>query len=449
MDCGRTTTWLKGSWFHYLVRFTIWMYSFENVLPLPIQSDPSQFPSAFMLTSSPGSRSFEPIQISPAVIPRTPIPSADLPPMYPTYPSTYEPILTGRCPVNFSVISSVMEKTASDCTQPFAGVVANVICCPQLSSLLHIFKGFYSTDSDNLVLQNAAADDCFKDIVSILASRGANSSISTICSIRSSNLTGGSCPVKDVATFERTVNTSKLLDACSTIDPLKECCRPICNPVVMEAALNLSGVRSYMNDNMNAVGLSNPFDLVNDCKGVVFSWISRKLSRDSANSAFRILSACKVNKACPLELRQPSEVIAECLNVAAPSPSCCRSLNSYITGIQKQMLITNRQAILCATMLGHMLRKGGVMANVYELCDVDIKDFSLQGCLLPSLPADMVYDNSSGFSFHCDLTDNIEAPWPLSSSMTSMSLCAPEMSLPALPTSRNLGNPGAYSIKHY
>lgn len=30
-------------------------------------------------------------------------------------------------------------------------------------------------------------------------------------------------------------------------------------------------------------------------------------------------------------------------------------------------------------MFGSMLRKGGVMTNVYELCDVDLKDFSIQG----------------------------------------------------------------------
>lgn len=83
--------------------------------------------------------------------------------------------------------------------------------------------------------------------------------------------------------------------------------------------------------------------------------------------------------ACPLSLKQPSEVIAACQNVAAPSPHCCSSLNTYIAGIQRQMLITNRQAIMCAISLGSMLRKGGVMTNIYELCDVDIKDFSLQG----------------------------------------------------------------------
>ncbi|KAI5431613.1 hypothetical protein KIW84_035706 [Lathyrus oleraceus] len=87
-----------------------------------------------------------------------------------------------------------------------------------------------------------------------------------------------------------------------------------------------------------------------------------------------------------------------------------------------------------------MLRGGGVMTNVYELCDVDLKDFSIQGCLLRSLPGDVIFDNSSGVSFTCDLSDNIAAPWPSSSSFTSLSFCAPEMSLPALPISQSLKN---------
>eukprot|EP00262_Sarcandra_glabra_P020377 TRINITY_DN8083_c0_g1_i1.p1 TRINITY_DN8083_c0_g1~~TRINITY_DN8083_c0_g1_i1.p1 ORF type:complete len:108 (-),score=20.17 TRINITY_DN8083_c0_g1_i1:680-1003(-) len=87
------------------------------------------------------------------------------------------------------------------------------------------------------------------------------------------------------------------------------------------------------------------------------------------------------------------------------------------------------------------------MTNIYELCDVDLKDFSLQanglqGCLLRSLPADVVFDNYTGVSFTCDLSDNIDAPWPSSSSLSSLSLCAPEMSLPALPTSTTSGNSG-------
>ncbi|KAG4185116.1 hypothetical protein ERO13_A09G212600v2 [Gossypium hirsutum] len=445
MDCFQSVSRVKGSLCQQLLIFIFWLSSFQDVATL---HDPSYIPSTSELANPPTTALFEPIEISPAVIPRYPSPDESVPPMYPSFPTTYEPNLTGRCPVNFSAISNIMGKTASDCSLPLAALVGNVICCPQLGSLLHIFQG-YGIDSDKLVLGNAVANDCFSDIISILASRGANKTIPTVCSVKSSNLTGGSCPVKDVNTFEKTVNMSKLLEACSTVDPLKECCRPVCQPAIMEAALQISGTQMILNDDKTVVGEANHMDAINDCKGVVYSYLSRKLSPDVANSAFRILSACKVNKVCPLEFNQPSEVIKACRNVAAPSPSCCSSLNTYIAGIQKQMLITNKQAIVCATMFGSILRKGGVMTNVYELCDVDLKDFSIQaygqqGCLLRSLPADVIFDNSTGYSFTCDLTDNIGAPWPSSSSMSSLSLCAPEMSLPALPTSETLKNLGCH-----
>ncbi|KAJ6289708.1 hypothetical protein OIU78_025601 [Salix suchowensis] len=216
--------------------------------------------------------------------------------MYPTFPTTYEPNLTGKCPVNFTAMSNVIDRTASDCSQPLAALVGNVICCPQLGSLLHIFQGYFSGNSDKLVLQNAVADDCFSDIISILASRGANITIPTLCSVKSLNLTGGLCPVKDVVNFEKIVNTSKLLEASSTVDPLKECCRPICQSAIMEAALEISGTQLTINDYKDSVTVPNHNDPLSDCKGVVFSYISRKLSADAASSAFRIVSACKVNK---------------------------------------------------------------------------------------------------------------------------------------------------------
>ena len=87
--------------------------------------------------------------------------------------------------------------------------------------------------------------------------------------------------------------------------------------------------------------------------------------------------------ACPLEFKEPTEVVKACRNAAAPSPSCCSSLNLYISGIRNQMLITNKQAIVCSTVIGSMLRKGGVMTDIYKLCDVDLKDFSVQGSRLP------------------------------------------------------------------
>ncbi|XP_022955753.1 uncharacterized GPI-anchored protein At1g61900-like isoform X2 [Cucurbita moschata] len=449
MDCFHTVSYsyLNGNMCHRLLLLVICISSFHDGVALATVVQRRLVLPMREQAQSPSSVVFDPIEISPAVIPQYPYPNESLPPMYPTFPTRYEPVLTGRCPVNFSVISNVMDKTASDCSQPMAALVGNAICCPQLSSLLHIFQGFYGLTSEQLVLQEAVANDCFSDIISILASRGANQTIPSLCSVKSSNLTGGSCPVTDVATFEKLVNVSKLLDACDTVDPLKECCRPICQPAIMEAALQISGGQISTDTSSNVAAQPNHIDSINDCKRVVYSYISRKLSSDAANTAFRILSSCKVNKACPLDFEQPSEVIKDCRNVAAPSPACCKSLNSYIAGIQKQMLITNKQAIICATMFGSMLRKGGVMTNVYELCDVDLKDFSIQaygqqGCLLRSLPSDLIFDKSTGFSFTCDLTDNIAAPWPSSSSISSLSLCAPEMSLPALPTSETKRNNG-------
>ncbi|KAI4324331.1 hypothetical protein L6164_023879 [Bauhinia variegata] len=433
-----------------LLLFIIWLPTFQDVTAQEKQVDSSHISSLLELAKAPAAGLFDPIEISPAVIPQHPNPTEPLPPMYPTFPTRYEPVLTGKCPLNFSDISVILDRTASDCIGPLSALVGNVICCPQFSSLIHIFQGFLSMNSDKLVLQNAVADNCFSDIISILASRGANNTIQTLCSIKSSNLTGGSCPVKDVSTFEKTVNTSKLLEACGTVDPLKECCRPICQPAIMDAALQISGRQLMINDKKDVAGEANHIDYLNDCKGVVYSYLARKLSSEAANTAFRILSACKVNKVCPLTFKEPSEVISACQNVAAPSPSCCSSLNTYIAEIEKQMLITNKQAIICATLFGSMLRRGGVMTNIYELCDVDLKDFSIQaygeqGCLLRSLPADVIFDNSTGYSFTCDLSDNVAAPWPSSSSITSVSLCAPEMSLPALPTQESLKNIGCNS----
>ncbi|XP_038989608.1 uncharacterized GPI-anchored protein At1g61900-like isoform X1 [Phoenix dactylifera] len=443
---------MQGTLYRRFLIFAIWLCSFQQVVSQEVVLKPKpSVPDKFMLSDPPAGL-FDPIEISPAVIPRNPYPVEPLSPMYPSFPSTYEPVLTGKCPVNFSSISDIVDKTASDCSAPLAALVGKVICCPQVNSLMHIFQATYSSESDTLVLHQAAANDCFSDVMSILASRGANNTIPTLCSVKPSNLTGGSCPVKDITSFEKTVNTSKLLDACSTVDPLKECCRPVCQPAIMEAALRISLGGASMLEISNLPGGGTAVNVVNDCKGVVYAWLSRKLSPEAANTAFRILSGCKVNKVCPLTFEEPSSVIKACHDAASPSPSCCASLNTYIAAIQKQMLITNRQAINCATLFGSMLQKGGVMTNVYELCDVDLKDFSLQaygqqGCLLRSLPADIVLDNVTGVSFTCDLSDNIAAPWPSSSSLSSLSLCAPEMSLPALPIPQTSRSSGSYGIE--
>ncbi|KAF5207244.1 Gpi-anchored protein [Thalictrum thalictroides] len=441
----RSTTHATRPFCNSFLLFIIWLSAYQQVKAVHKPLQPNHT-STLTFASPPTTGLFDPIQISPSVIPHYPYPEEPLSPMYPSFPTTYEPVLTGNCPINFSAISTLIDKTSSDCSAPLAALVGNVICCPQVNSLLHIFQAHYTSNSTQLVLQNVTASDCFSDIISILASRGANITIPKLCSVNSSNLTGGICPVTDANIFEKTVNTSKLLEACTSVDPLKECCRPVCQPAILDAALHISLRESTFGDS-NIVKEPTTTDVLTDCKGVVYSWLSRKLSPDAANTAFRILSACKVNKVCPLEFNKPSEVIKACRDLAAPNPCCCSSLNTYIVRIQKEMLITNRQAINCATLFGSMLQKGGVMTDIYELCDVDLKDFSLQaygqqGCLLRSLPSDVVVDNTTGYSFTCDLSDNVAAPWPSSSSVSSLSLCAPEMSLPALPTLEASANPG-------
>ncbi|URD80773.1 hypothetical protein MUK42_02380 [Musa troglodytarum] len=346
-----------------ILMLAIWFCDFQHVVSQKTDFKPKpHVPDKFVL-SDPPIGLFDPIEISPAVIPRNPYPVEPLPPMYPSFPSTYEPVLTGKCPANFSSMSDIIDKTASDCSAPLAALVGNVICCPQVNSLMHIFQGAYGSESTMLVLNQATATYCFSDLINILASRGANSTIPTLCSVKLSNLTGGSCPVKDLVTFEKIVNTSKLLDSCSTVDLLKECCRPICQPAIMEAALQISLGGASMLDNSRIPGTAAGISVVNDCKGVVYAWLSRKLSSEVANTAFRILSGCKVNK----------------------------------------------------------------------------------GCLLRSFPADIVFDNVTGFSFTCDLSDNIAAPWPSSSSLSTFSLCAPEMSLPALPIPEASVSSGSYN----
>ncbi|KAH9315016.1 hypothetical protein KI387_023643, partial [Taxus chinensis] len=388
---------------------------------------------------------FGPIQISPSVVPHEIPPAMPMPPMYPYFPIAPNPVLTGKCPVNFSSITQTMNVTAADCSAPLATYLGNVICCPQVHSMLRIFQGEHSLATGSLVLNKTVAKYCLKDITSVLTSSGANDTISALCSVKPSNLTGGSCPVKDVVNFEQIVNTSKLLDACKSVDPLKECCRPVCQPVIVEAAVRLAS-RDSSSLTKNAA-LASPAELaaVNDCKGVVFSWLSRHLDPDTANNAFRILFSCKVNKVCPLSFEDTSSVVQACSGSTPSNASCCGSVNNYILTMQKQMLITNKQALNCATVFGSMLQKRGVVTDIYELCDVDLKDFSLQvsgqqGCLLRSLPTDVVVDNSSGVSFTCDLSDNIAAPWPSSSSLSSLSTCAAAASLPALPTSETSGN---------
>lgn len=175
---------------------------------------------------------------------------------------------------------------------------------------MHIFQSSYTngSNSDILVLNKRFANDCFSDMMNILASKGASSNIPNLCTIAALNLTSTMCPVKDVSSFEKLVNVSKLLDACSSVDPLKECCRPACGPAIMEAAMKISvqgGGTGFLGNDFSGSGITG-INLVSDCKGVVYAWLARKLSPETANSAFRMMTGCKVNKGTLSPLLPPS-----------------------------------------------------------------------------------------------------------------------------------------------
>lgn len=54
-------------------------------------------------------------------------------------------------------------------------------------------------------------------------------------------------------------------------------------------------------------------------------------------------------------------------------------MESYVSHLQKQSLITNLQALDCATLLGTKLQKSSITADVFKLCHISLKDFTLQG----------------------------------------------------------------------
>lgn len=123
--------YVSGSLRQLFFLFITWVSIFRDVVAMQTLLEPNHISSSELATP-PISGLFDPIEISPAVFPRYPYPSESLPPMYPTFPTTYDPNLTGKCPVNFSAMSNLMDKTASDCSVPLAALVGNVICCPQL-----------------------------------------------------------------------------------------------------------------------------------------------------------------------------------------------------------------------------------------------------------------------------------------------------------------------------
>ncbi|KAJ6706833.1 hypothetical protein OIU85_027213 [Salix viminalis] len=320
------------------------------------------------------------------------------------------PKLSGQCTLNFTSAQSLMGTTSTDCWSIFAPLLANAICCPP---------------------------HCLSDIEKILAGQGAANNVNKICSIHPSNLTEGSCPVKDVNEFEGTVDSSKLLSACENIDPVKECCDQVCQNAILETATKLALKSSEVLIIAGSHGITEHSTKVDDCKHIALRWLAGKLEPSRAKEVLRGLSNCKVNRVCPLVFPDMRHVAKGCGNDISNKTECCSAMENYVSHLQKQSLITNLQALDCATTLGMKLQRSNITKDVYSLCHITLKDFSLQesGCLLPSLPSDATFDHSSGISFICDLNDNIPAHWPSKSQLSAP--CNKTIKIPALPAAAN------------
>jgi len=196
--------------------------------------------------------------------------------------------------LNFSAAQHIMTQTATDCWTSFAPYLANVVCCPQFDAMLVTLIGQSSKYSGVLALNKTHAKHCLSDVHKVLVSQGATEDLNNICSIHPSNLTEGSCPVASVDEFESIVDISRLLTACRKIDPVNECCDQVC-----QNAMNYAARKISLNDLSNSNGnhsLPRKTARVNDCKIIVLRWLAGKLNSSAANSVFRGLSNCNLNK---------------------------------------------------------------------------------------------------------------------------------------------------------
>ncbi|KAB2007229.1 hypothetical protein ES319_D10G014100v1 [Gossypium barbadense] len=402
-------------------------------------SDPQVHHKGYMLTGR-ATGDFVP-KITPTASPQPFLPLLAPSPLS-TFTNSTSPKLSGLCMLNFTAAQSLISITSIDCWAAFAPLLANVICCPQLHATLVILVGQLSKETGVLALNRTLAKPCLSDIEQVLAGQGAGDGLNQVCSIHSSNLTEASCPVKDVDEFENMVNSSELLASCEKIDPVKECCDQVCQGAISDAATRLALKAS------DPLSMDGPHVLpqhttrINDCKTVVLRWLASKLDPYHAKEVLRGLTNCNVNKVCPLVFPNMKHVANSCGNGISDQTACCDAMNSYVSHLQKQTLITNLQALDCATSLGLKLQKYNITKDVYSLCHISLKDFSLQvgsqesGCLLPSLPSDATLDKFSGISFICDLNDNIPAQWP-SLSLLPASSCNKTIRIPALPAATN------------
>lgn len=162
---------------------------------------------------------------------------------------------------------------------------------------MQVSLGQHSLKSGTLALNSTEAEFCFSDTLSLLISLGANSSVAKLCSAQPANLTGGLCPVMGVKDFLQLVNTTHFLEACQSVDPLKECTEePVCQPVLNNIGIQMAGGLLHKSDQANqAIIEPGQQQVVNDCQNVALSWLTSRLGPEKANSMLRNLISCKVN----------------------------------------------------------------------------------------------------------------------------------------------------------
>lgn len=198
--------------------------------------------------------------------------------------------------LNFTALTNIMAVTSTDCMAAFAPVLANVVCCPQVEAALVILIGQSSKYTNTLALNGTLASLCLSDFQQILVGQGANDSLSNICSIHSSNLTEGSCPISDVSEFESTVDSSNLLAACGKIDMVNECCEQVCQNAILDASRKLAQKAYNLLSLDGSHALSDHATRISDCKSVVLRWLGSKLEPSHAKEVLRGLSNCRINK---------------------------------------------------------------------------------------------------------------------------------------------------------
>lgn len=353
------------------------------------------------------------------------------------YTNTGIPNLSGNCPLNFSNTETVLGTTATDCWGSLAPYLANTICCPQLDATINILIGQSSFSLGTLSINKTQSKDCLSDIAQVLEAQGSNNQLLELCSIYPSNLTAASCPVVDLVDIEKIINIPTIIESCEKIDPVKECRHKVCQSAIMDAAVKIASGNYSVPDMVGDTSSHAHVAVVDDCKKIVLRWLASKFDSYYANQLLRAISSCKVNKVCPLIFPDTKNVSKECGNMIKNQTACCDAMSNYMTHLQDQTFITNLQAFNCAHSLAENLHNFNVSNNIYNICGIKLKDFSLQvgsqgsGCLLPSLPFDVTYDQSTGIGFRCDLNDNVAAPWP--SSYAYSPLPTTSTTFPALP----------------